>query len=84
MSDSKVGSYFFVDTEDETVSQTYGVYVREGFLKDRLQRTLQALEGVHEGTLNRREPIRREMAQHIVEDFLGSVVSQGVGDEKKY
>ena len=84
MSGSKSGPYFVVDTENGAVSQNYGVNVRERFLKDQLQRTLQALEGVHEGTLNRREPIRREMAQHIVEDFLGSVVSQGVGDEKKY
>ena len=79
MSHSKVGS-----TEDEIVSQAYGVNVREAFLKDRLQRTLWVLEGMHEGTLNRREPIKRETAQHIVEDFLGSVVSKGVGDKKRY
>ncbi len=79
MPHSKVGS-----TEDETVSQAYGVNVREAFLKDRLQRTLWALESVHQGTLNRRGSIREKMAQHIVEDFLGSVVSKVVGDEKKH
>ena len=81
MSNSKFGS---IDTGDRAVSQKYGVNVREGFLKERLQRTLQVLLGVHEGILNRQEPIRLETAQHIVETFLGSVVSQGVGDEKKY
>ena len=81
MSNSKFGS---IDTGDRAVSQKYGVNVREGFLKERLQRTLEVLEGVHEGTFNRREPIRRETAQQTGEDFLGSVVSKGVGDEKKY
>ena len=81
MSNSKFGS---IDTGDGAVSQNYGANVRERFLKDRLQRTREVLEGVHEGTFNRREPIRRETAQHIVEEFLGSVVSKGIGDEKKY
>ena len=70
MSDSKVGSYFFVDKEDETVSQTYGVNVREEFLKDRLHRTLRALESAHECTLNRQELlIKRKTARTLWKIF---------------
>ena len=46
--------------------------------------TLKALEGMSDGTLNRREPIKRAMAEQIVEEFLGSVLARDVGEKKKY
>ena len=46
--------------------------------------TLKALEGMRDDTLNRREPIKRALAEQIVEEFLGSVLARGVGENKKY
>ena len=84
MSEVKLGPYLFVEIEDRAVSQKYGVKIREGFFKDRLQMTLKALEGMSDGTLNRRDPIKRAMAEQIVEEFLGSVLARGLGEKKKY